>query len=111
MRHLKKTDSSVLAVKKEFYVADSLIHGRGLFAQAIISQGAVIGNLEGRYTRQDGAYVLWLDHKNGFEVSCDLKFINHSDSPNACYYDDKSVVALRDINVGEEITHNYEADW
>ncbi|MBT4195428.1 MAG: SET domain-containing protein-lysine N-methyltransferase, partial [Gammaproteobacteria bacterium] len=39
------------------------------------------------------------------------KYINHSDTPNACYYDDKSVVALRDINQGDEITHNYEADW
>ncbi len=55
--------------------------------------------------------MLWLDDKTGFEVSCELKYINHSDSPNACYYNDKSVVALKDIEKGEEITHNYGADW
>jgi len=93
------------------YVDDSPIHGKGLFARSLIPKNTVIGHLEGRHTAQDGIYVLWLDEKNGFEVHCDLKYINHSDAPNACYYDDKSVVALRDINPDEEITHNYEADW
>ncbi|MDJ0834331.1 MAG: SET domain-containing protein [Gammaproteobacteria bacterium] len=93
------------------YVDDSPIHGKGLFARVAIPENTVIGHLEGQHTQQDGIYVLWIDHENGFEVYCDLKYINHSDKPNACYYDDKSVVALRDIKPGEEITHNYEADW
>lgn len=93
------------------YVARSPIHGKGLFAKALIAQGAIIGYLQGRETSKDGTYVLWLNEETGFEVACDLKYINHSDHPNACYYDDKSVVALRDIQPGEEITHNYAADW
>ena len=93
------------------YVAQSPIHGQGLFARKLIAEGSVIGHLEGEHTVQDGIYVLWIDEENGFEVSCDLKYINHSEQPNACYYDDKTVVALRDIQAGEEITHNYEADW
>ena len=93
------------------YVADSPIHGNGLFARAPIAKGSVIGYLEGRTTDEDGIYVLWLDEQTGFEVSCNLKYINHADQPNACYYDDRSVVALRNIDAGEEITHNYEADW
>lgn len=93
------------------YVAESSIHGKGLFARKTIPKNTVIGHLEGRHTTQDGIYVLWIDHEQGYEVCCDLKYINHSDTPNACYYDDKSVVALRDIKQGEEITHNYEADW
>jgi SET domain-containing protein len=45
-------------------------------------------------------------------VICDLKYINHCERPNACYYDDLSVVALRDIEAGEEITHDYCCgDW
>ena len=61
---------------------------------------------------RDGAHVLWLDETRGVEVTCDLKYINHSDRPNACYYDDLSVVALRDIEPDEEITHDYHcADW
>jgi len=97
--------------KFKLIVADSVIHGKGLFAAESIPAHSIIGNLEGKETLQDGIHVLWLDNLTGFEVSCDLKYINHSDTPNACYYDDLSVVALRDINIDEEITHNYEADW
>jgi SET domain-containing protein len=92
-------------------VKESAIHGKGLFAAAAISANEMIGKLQGTHTCEDGMYVLWLDQQTGFRVEGDLKYINHSDTPNACYYDDRSVMALRDIAVGEEITHNYEADW
>jgi uncharacterized protein len=101
----------IMPNKNLTYVAESSIHGKGLFASAKIKKNTIIGYLEGNKTRQDGMYVLWIDHKTGFEVTCKLKYINHSDQPNACYYDDRSVVALRDIQQDEEITHNYEADW
>ena len=100
-----------MTTEKKTYISDSLIHGKGLFAQCSIQKDTIIGYLKGNKTTKDGMYVLWLDNKTGFKISCDLKYINHSDTPNACYYDDKSVVALRDINQGDEITHNYEADW
>ncbi|MDJ0779666.1 MAG: SET domain-containing protein [Gammaproteobacteria bacterium] len=94
------------------HVADSAIHGLGLFASETIPAGQVIGYLRGKPTRRDGTYVLWISETEGFEVACDLRYINHSDRPNACYYDDLSVVALRDICPGEEITHDYGcADW
>ena len=89
------------------YVANSDIHGRGLFAADDISSGSIIGYLQGKPSQADGTYVLWLSAAEAFEVECDLKYINHADEPNACYYDDLSVVALRDIRAGEEITHNY----
>ena len=93
------------------YVGSSPIHGKGLFAKINIAKGSVIGYLTGKKTRRNGSHVLWLNDETGFKVSCNLKYINHSDTPNACYYDDLSVVALRDINADEEITHNYGADW
>ncbi len=94
------------------YVAASEIHGQGLFAREEIAAGEVIGWLRGETCKVDGSYVLWLSETEGFRVTCDLRFINHSDTPNACYYDDLSVVALRPISVDEEITHNYAtADW
>jgi len=46
--------------------------------------------------------------ENGFHVKCDLRFINHSDEPNAAYYDTLEVLALTDIAPGEEITHDYQ---
>lgn len=94
------------------YVAASPIHGKGLFAGDDIESGTVIGWLEGKPSRRDGPYVLWLSETEGIEVQCRLKYINHADDPNACYYDDLSVVALRDIRRGEEITHDYNSrDW
>ena len=97
---------------KNTYVAASAIHGKGLFANSAIAGGDVIGWLNGKPCSSDGAYVLWISERQGIEVLCDLKYINHADDPNACYYDDLSVVALRDIEPHEEITHNYNSnDW
>jgi hypothetical protein len=97
---------------KNTYVAVSAIHGKGLFANSVIAGGDVIGWLNGKPCSTDGAYVLWISERQGIEVLCDLRYINHADDPNACYYDDLSVVALRDIQPHEEITHNYTSnDW
>lgn len=94
------------------YVASSLIHGRGLFAGKRIRAGTVIGRIRGIPSQRDGSHVLWLSASEAIEVTCDFKYINHSDEPNACYYDDLSVVALRDIQEHEEITHDYASnDW
>ncbi len=93
-----------------YEVQDSPIHGKGLFANALIAEGAIIGNLQGQHVTADGPHVLWLDEAHGFRVDNDMKYINHSLLPNAAYYDDLTVVALRDIQPGEEITHNYLGD-
>ena len=94
------------------YIAKSRIHGQGLFAREAIAKGEVIGWLQGEPCEEDGSYVLWLTETEGFRVTCHLRFINHSTSPNACYYDDLSVVAVRHIAANEEITHDYEsAEW
>ena len=94
------------------YIASSKIHGQGLFADCHIPAGTIIGWLQGVPTKADGAYVLWISERKAIEVTCELKYINHSDRPNACYYDDLSVVALRDIKPNAEITHNYASnDW
>lgn len=90
------------------FVDTSAIHGKGLFARTFIPAGTEIGTIEGTWTTQDGDYVLWLDEQKGIRVECDLRYINHSDHPNAVYYDDLKVCALRDIQPGEEITHNYD---
>jgi len=93
------------------YVDDSSIHGKGLFAKSFIPSGTVIGVVQGSPTTNNGDHVLWLDENYGFHVQCDLRYINHSDAPNAAYYDNLEVCAIRDIQAGEEITHYYGADW
>ena len=98
--------------KKLVYVKESGIHGKGLFAKKSIKAGVVIGELKGKPASDDGPYVLWLDDdKHGFEVSNVFKYINHHPKPNACYYDDLTVVALRNIKKDEEITHHYGDSW
>ena len=90
-----------------FYVDDSPIHGKGLFARCYIGAGELIGVLDGVLTSTDGEHVLWINEDNGFHVKCDLRYINHSDEPNAVYFDTLEVCALTDIAPGEEITHDY----
>ena len=92
------------------YVTTSNIHGKGLFARKRIKAGTLIGQIEARPTDTDGPYVLWLTQRKAVEVQCQLKYINHSDEPNAIYYDTFEVIALRDIQRDEEITHNYDSE-
>ncbi|MEN8761096.1 MAG: SET domain-containing protein [Thiogranum sp.] len=89
------------------YVDDSPIHGKGLFARHQIKAGEIIGMIDGIPTSANGEHVLWLDGVNGIRVQCELRYINHSDTPNAAYYDTLEVCALTDIEAGEEITHDY----
>lgn len=93
------------------YVADSPIHGKGLYAKEFIPAGSVIGNVWGRYTKTDGDHVLWVSDTIGLQVLCQFRYINHSDSPNAAYYDSLEVCAVKDIRPDEEITHNYQEGW
>lgn len=99
-----------MKTKKKYHVKQSEIHGRGLFASEDIKMGETIGTIKYNPTKEDGPYVLWVDDQ-GILVECDLKYINHSAKPNACYCEDLDVVALKRIRKGEEITHNYGEDW
>lgn len=93
-----------------FYTKKSPLHGTGLFAARTIKKGEVIGVIPYQPVDEDGPYVLWLGDQ-GIRVDSDLKYINHSPNPNACYCDDLDVIALKTIKKDEEITHNYGDDW
>jgi len=92
------------------YVKESPIHGKGLFANRLIKKDEIIGHFQCRPVKDDGAYVLWIDD-NGYLVEDQFKYINHSSQANACYYDDFTVVALKNIPADREIFHNYGEDW
>lgn len=92
-------------------VKDSVIHGKGLFAKEDITKDQIIGHFKGKKTSKTSAYVLWIKSNLSIEVEGPLKYINHSKQPNACYYDDLTVVALKNIKKDEEITHDYGDDW
>lgn len=96
--------------KPAVYVAESDIHGRGVFAARHIRKGATIGTFEGVPTRRNGRYVLWVERDDGGwdgrRGTGDLRFVNHSDTPNA-EFRGWDLVALRAIRSGEEVTVDY----
>ncbi len=93
-------------VSPALYVAESGIHGLGMFAAEPIPKGVSLGRLAGMPTHEDGTYVLWLSDELGLEVTNDFRFINHDGDPNS-ELTDVDVVTLKDIAVDEELTHDY----
>ena len=95
-------------------VRDSPIHGKGLFATCTIPEGTLLGEYEGELTDENSIYVLWVEYDDGEVVGIDgkndLRFVNHSRSPNAEFWGNQ-LFALSDIHEGMEITFDYGEDW
>jgi SET domain-containing protein len=100
------------------YVADSDIHGKGLFAAQAFQSGAYIGFYEGAETMENGTYVLWVQESAspeseelwlGYDGNNELRFLNHAKDPS-CEMDGQALYALRDIDKGEELTFDY-GEW
>ncbi len=91
------------------YVAPSSIHGNGLYAARDIKKGRYIGTYRGPAATRDGTYVLWVDFGDRVEARSGrnkLRYLNHSDTPNA-EFDAFELYALRHIEEDEELTINY----
>jgi SET domain-containing protein len=94
------------------YVADSGIHGRGLFAARRLVRGEYIGTFHGPPARRDGDHVLWVyasaldDEPIGRRGRNLLRFLNHATPCNAAF-DGFDLYARRAIRRGEEITIDY----
>lgn len=99
-----------MSLEKIVEVRDSGIHGKGVFAKTHIKEGDYIGFYSGEETDENSTYVLWITNEDGNEFGIDgtskLKYLNHSDEPNAGF-DSQELYAERDINPGEEITFHY----
>lgn len=98
-------------------VRPSSIHGQGLFAEHPIPADTLIGVYDGpRVTDEadDGDHVLWIEDDAGQWFGIDgrnaMRYVNHSKSPNAVFYD-AELWSIRDIAPGEEITHDYGDGW
>lgn len=118
-------DICMESLDERVYVAESGIHGRGLFAKRALRAGEYIGRYEGESTDEDGMHVLWLwdeqsEQWTGVDGQNALRFLNHSDTPNADWGhpdEDPSehggsldLYALSDIAADEEITFDYAWD-
>lgn len=94
----------------KIYVAQSPIHGLGLFAAEPIRRHAWIGTFKGPRARRDGTHVLWIvdenDNWRGRRGRNKLRYLNHDAAPNAEFHD-FDLYALRPIAPDEEITIDY----
>lgn len=96
-------------MKSELRLAKSAIHGLDLYATVPIAEDSVLGDYRPQKTQKPNEHTLWID-SGPVDVTRRLKQVSHSPEPNVAYYDDLSVVALRDITPGEELTHNFGED-
>ena len=104
----KNSDPS--AVKRSLKAGESRIHGTGLFATTDIEAGTILGDLRTKRVTRGGPYVLTTD-AGQFSVLCKLRYINHAKQANTAYCDDLTVIALKNIKPGDELTHDYGDDW
>ncbi|HEX8910548.1 MAG TPA: SET domain-containing protein [Anaeromyxobacteraceae bacterium] len=109
------------------YLAESGIHGIGLFAAQPVRKGTVVWRLDPTLdlelteaqilalappARDQIRKYTYLDLVRGTYVLCgdDARFFNHSDEPNCHDFPDAdggTTVAARDIGEGEELTSDY----
>jgi len=90
--------------------------GRGLFALSKFKKDEVIEEYDGPMLRYD--YELWTPELEDHVIQCGVnvwratdglaQFINHSCDPNCGVRGRFQFVAMRDIEVGEELTYDYE---
>lgn len=103
-----------MSVRERIQVGRSPIHGKGVFARRRLRKGGYIGTFEGRPTRSDGIYVLWVfdedDREVGIEGRNGLRFLNHSAAPNAEFLG-LDLHATRNIQPGHEVTIHYGEAW
>lgn len=99
------------------FVAESAVHGRGLFARHDIQTDAWIGHYDGPETRNNGMHVLWVetdegadDEWLGYDGNNELRFLNHSKQANA-EFDGRDLYARLLIPKGTEITINYGEEF
>ncbi len=107
-------------------IGPSFIHGQGVFATAYLRTGGrVIEYVGERITKAESARRCELQNWCIFALNDDFdldgqvdwnpaRFVNHSCAPNCeavCEGGRIWIVALRNIQPGEEITFNYGYDW
>jgi SET domain-containing protein len=99
------------------YVAESPIHGRGLFARHDIPAGTWIGHYDGPVSKENGTHVLWVEAGDdaeeewiGYDGTNELRFMNHAAAPNG-EMDGLDLYASRRIRANEEITIDYGEEF
>lgn len=104
-------------MKRDLYVADSGIAGKGVFTKKPFKKGQTILLLKGKKINffvknkndsQEGPNWVGLNKNIWIDVNDNIiRYINHSCNPNMGIKGSVTFVALRDIKKGEEVTFDY----
>lgn len=93
---------------------ESSVHGWGVFALQAFSQGDNIAFFHSVPTSKDGTHVLWVLNDDqrieGWRGTGVLRYLNHSSEPN-CEFQCRQLVALKSIEIGDELLFHYGEDW
>ena len=102
---------------KKIKILPSKVHGKGMYADEDIKRGERIQRLEGKTVVQTTKHDkhpevmrtwfglrkrTWIDPGNG-----PFSFLNHSCEPNGAMAGPRTLVALKNIKKGDEITVDY----
>jgi uncharacterized protein len=100
----------LFAFGRRLYVDESPIEGIGLFAARHFAAGSVLSRLSGKLhvkpARTDPNWI-GIGPETWIEAHHPLDKINHSCAPNASLGQRRQVLALRDIEAGEEVVIDY----
>lgn len=113
MNHLKED-----WINPKIEIKETINRGKGMFAKELILKGEDVIIWGGNYVNKEqaekgkekGKLVMQFDD-NLFSIEdrgeSDAYFINHSCDPNTWMKDTFTIEAMKDINIGEELTVDY----
>lgn len=97
-------------LEARYYVAESGIHGKGLYARIAIKKGEYMGSYDGPESAENGSHVLWVEGDDGEWIGRDgqniLRYLNHQKTPHA-EFRGFDLYAITNIDAGEELTIDY----
>lgn len=103
-------------MKRDLYVGESKIAGKGVFTKRSFKRGKIIFIMKGKiYHKTNGnkkdtfSNPNWvgIDKNTWIDPDGIYQYLNHSCDPNTGIKGTVTFVALRDIRVGEELTIDY----
>lgn len=106
---MKKTITSQDSASSQPYIQKDINGSKGVFTRLTIPKSTKILNLAGEIVKQPNRFSLQIDKNRHLTESGEIDdFINHACRPSCrINFCDLSLVAIRDLKSGEELTINY----
>ena len=102
---------------KKVYAGKSRIEGKGVFINEDVKKGEVICDIEGEIKKRviksekgSEKFANWIGMGENLWLNPNktkFRFLNHSCDPSVAIVDMKTLLALKDLKKGDEITFDY----